>query len=353
MARGRMIAAAAGAALVAGSLTGAPGPAGAQVPTDYQVLAGNFVGDSRDEAFYFAPDTRSELLVGYHKDPDGVAAADLLGEFAVTRQFTALAGDFDGDGFDEIFWYAPGTAADYMWNFTSGSTVQSTRYTVNPTNFRPTVGDYTGDGADDILWHAPGTAQDYIWEFNPGGGFRTVRPVVNGNFRPVSGSFGNDRTDDVIWYAPGTAQDYLWDFAPGTASYQSSRHAVNGTQFRPFSLDMFADGRGNEDVFWYAPGSGADWVWDFFQGVIYYGQDPMNGQYLAVSGDFFGDGYHDILWDNASESVIWEHEPGPSRTVWAWGGAAAADPAARAAGEAQLPSGPAVEVSSEPVERQR
>ena len=42
-----------------------------------------------------------------------------------------MAGDFDGDNLDEILWYAPGPAADYLWNFTGYGTYTTRPYTVN------------------------------------------------------------------------------------------------------------------------------------------------------------------------------------------------------------------------------
>ena len=35
-------------------------------------------------------------------------------------RYTPLAGDYDGDGRDDIFWYAPGSAADSLWRAATG-----------------------------------------------------------------------------------------------------------------------------------------------------------------------------------------------------------------------------------------
>jgi len=318
MLRRRTVALGAVAGLCAGMLAGGgPSPAAAAVPTDFQLLAGDFVGDARDELFFYTPGAGPDTLSQFSSDAIGMLH-EALGEFTVNGTYRPLVGDFDGDDHDEILWYAPGSATDYVWNFTSNSTVSSVPYTVNGNYSRPTVGDYTGDGVDDVLWYAPGTAADYLWDYNAGGGFTSVRRTINGNFIPVSGSFGNDATDDVFWYSPGTAPDYLWNFTPGTAGYTFQQFAVSDTRYRPVSLDMLGEGPGNEDIFWYAPGPGPDYTWDFYLGDVYGFSESVSGEFVTATGDFLGDGQEDVVFENHSGMVMWDHIPGPARQTWVW-----------------------------------
>lgn len=281
-------------------------PAGAAVPTDHKILSGNFAAGPRDEFFLYNPGAEPEAIFTFAM-VNGAPEIQLRGEFTVNGTYTPLVGDFDADGFDEILWYAPGTTADFMWNFTSYTTVQSRAFAANGNYPRPVVGDFTGDFASDILWYAPGSAADFLWDFNAGGGFNSARRVINGNYRPVSGSIGNDRTDDIFWYAPGSAGDFLWDFTPGSTSFTTKSQTVNGASYLPFSLDIFNDGPGNHDIFWYAPGTTPDTVWDWFKGQRFTHSTTVDGEFLTAPGDFFGDGFEDVVFENDAELVLREH----------------------------------------------
>ena len=317
MGRGRITALTAAAGMCAGLLAFSPAPSSAQVPTDHTVLAGNFAAGPRDELFYYAPGSEAEGLFVITMSGDA-PMIELRGEFTVNGTYTPLVGDFDGDGFDEILWYAPGSTQDYMWNFTSYTTIQSRSYPVNGT-YTPTVGDYTADGADDILWYAPGSQADYLWDYNTGGGYASHRQTINGVYKPVSGSVAQDATDDIFWYAPGTAADYIWDYPVGGGTPASIRQTVNGGGYLPFSLDVFADGAGNEDLFWYAPGTSPDSLWDYYFGSRFTYAEYVDGEYVTTSGDFFGDGAEDIVFENDTELLLYEHRLVPGGVErWEW-----------------------------------
>jgi FG-GAP repeat len=295
----------------AGLVVGGSPPASAQVPPGREMVSGNFYAGPRDELFVYRPGKSPDELYTITK-VSGQPQFNLVGSFTVDETYTPLVGDFDGDNFDEILWYAPGFAPDYMWNFTSYSSVDSLTYPVNGVYDRPVVGDFTADGADDILWYNPGFGADYFWDYNPGGGFTSRRADSNGDYLPVSGSIGFDQTDDIFWYAPDAAADYLWDYVPGSTAFESTRHMIIGTRYQPFSLDIWADGRGNEDIFWYGPGDTTDAIWDFYHDLRFDyalpNEGALAGHYLTTVGDYFGGGTEDVVFDGVGDVVLREHE---------------------------------------------
>ena len=57
--------------------------------------------------------------------------------------------------------------------------------------YEPFVGDFNDDGFDDTFWYAPGGARDYIW-YGKSDGYDSVARTVNGTYRPIAGDFDGD-----------------------------------------------------------------------------------------------------------------------------------------------------------------
>lgn len=163
---------------------------------------------------------------------------------SVNGDYVPLAGDFDGDGCDDIFWYAPGAAADYVWWGQSDGSFTSSSTSVNG-HYEPFVGNFTDNSTDDIFWYAPGSGSEYVWDGQPGGSFDShLAPSVNGQYRPAS-VYGT-----ILWHAPGAAPDYLWSYAVGSDP-DSQQVAINGT-YVPLAAP--------EAILLYAPGPAPDYA---------------------------------------------------------------------------------------------
>jgi hypothetical protein len=284
-------------------------PAGAQSGPYAEDVVGNFFGDSRDELLAYVAGPSPDLLVEFTRYGGPGAEIDFTTSgLTVNGNYDPVAGDFDGDGYDEILWYAAGTQVDYLWNFSADGSGYTTKPYTASGLYWPVAGDLSGDGVDDILWYAPGPAQDYVWDYNGGGaGYTSAARTINGYYQPLVGSFGSNNTDDILWYTPGPSMDYLWDYNPN-GSYTTKAYPANGYYY-PFVLDIFNDGWRGDDIFWYAPGTPADFVWDYQNGVKSQFVETVNGDYYTDPGDFFGDGHDDVLWLGDAGLKVWDYTP--------------------------------------------
>ena len=273
----------------------------------------------------------------------------------VQGRYQPISGDFNGDTYSDVLWYAPGTARDSLWfGHASGTFTPAATPAINGT-YVPVAGDFNSDGRDDVLWYGRGRSADSMWLGQAGGTFKPGwRVAINGTYSPLVGDFdGDSSVDDVLWYSPGTGADFLWIGASGSFAL-APRLNINGS-YRPVVANL--DCKDGSDILWYGPGKAADSLWlarangTFRSGpeppstastgrseatslvtasatCLWYGRgasaDGMSlgsptGQIqpgprvhmastsVPVSGDFNGDGSADVLW----------YAPGPvAESLW-------------------------------------
>jgi hypothetical protein len=272
----------------------------------YQPAAGDFDGDGRGDIYWYgAWDRPDTMWMGRADGTFATRASDQRGAL-VPR-----GGDFDGVGRDDIYWYQPGPdpiAADRSRSgdlfepsarndqlWRSTGTGWSVTDLSMPWAANPVVGDFDGSGTTDILWIRPGTASDRLWRFDDQGRPVSTAISVAGDYRAVVGDFDGNGVDDVFWYGPGARMDSIWWFDQ-QGRYRSTAQTVAGDQYRPFAGDF--DGDGRDDLFWYAPGPGRDYRWSKITSAGRYVSVPTTatGIYQPVVTDVDGNGADDIVW---------------------------------------------------------
>lgn len=248
---------------------------------------------------------------------DGACCPTLTARYdcvAVTvgGSYTPVVGDFNGDRVDDVLWYAPGTAADYLWQGTVYGRFISRGISVGGSNYRPVAGDFDHNGTDDILWYQPG-GQDRLWRGKRNGSF--VGQSINvgaGDYQPVSEDFNGDRHADILWYQSGTAPDYVWY---GTASgFTNKAFTQDGEGLIPLAANY--DGDERADIFWYGPGTVGDKLWFGTVGRRFSVniQTQITGTYVPVAGRLNRGRRADILWyqPGGASDVLYLGAPGRS-----------------------------------------
>jgi FG-GAP-like repeat len=213
--------------------------------------------------------------------------------------YAPFAGDFNGDGRDDIFWYAAGAHSDYIWFFNADGSHTSQTLQVTGKHV-PVVADFNGDGRDDVFWYTVGTSSDYIWFFNADGSHWSRTEQVTESYTALAGDFNGDGRGDIFWYGAGAASDSVWTFnGDGTHDAEAYWDPSLDPFYAPVAGDF--DGNGLTDIIWRRQtGNAPIWYFDGFLGVTtheaiggYFGPDPS---YTVVkSGDFNGDGRDDLL----------------------------------------------------------
>ncbi|HSJ19332.1 MAG TPA: FG-GAP-like repeat-containing protein [Nocardioidaceae bacterium] len=266
-------------------------------------LVGDFASSAADDVFLRQPGVL----------PDQLFTAS-GGRFTLRKQFTIngsyrpLVGDYDGNGFDDVLWYAPGTTAESVW-YSRGDLTFANR-APSPVNgsYRAFTGD--GDGDDDVFWYAPGSARDFVWWAN-GASFRSVSaPPVNGDYRVAVGDFDGDGDNDIFWHGPGSVRDSIWVSDGGTFRARAATQ-ISGS-YVPAPGDY--DGDGRDDIVFYAAGAARDYLWLSRGGFAFSSQQttPVSGSYRVVrAADVDSDGRDELLWyASPGGDFVWWHGTG-------------------------------------------
>jgi hypothetical protein len=178
------------------------------------VAQGDFDGDSREDLFWrhkLTGNNRLWLEVGAN-----VVEEDFFGiaEFArVDPAWKALAsGDFDGDGFFDLFWKNEDTHETFVW-FMEGATVEKVDFPrlSSASWVMEASGDFDGSGTFDLFWQNIDDGRTAIWYLD---GemveFETMEAVDLGSEVAEVKDLNQDGFTDLVWYrADGSCEVWI------------------------------------------------------------------------------------------------------------------------------------------------
>lgn len=283
----------------------------AAVAATYKPFTGDFDGDGESDVYWFGPLTAADAVSWGTTSRSFVAGSD-----TTSQDYKPLTGDFDRDGATDIFWYGPGTIQDRMSWGTSARTFGSSTLTntsgkslpnTSSATYQPLVGDFDGDGFSDVFWHAPGAGVDLQWYGRADRKFDQKDVQVAGTYtRRLVGDFDGDGRSDIFWYLQGGTSYVTFGSAArssaATRALTVKSTGVPSAAFTPFVGDF--DGDGRSDIYFYAPGAVADVQW--------FGRtdkrfdttsDVTTLDYRPIVGDFDGDARDDIFWYGLNAQV--------------------------------------------------
>ncbi len=254
-------------------------------------LAGEFNGDGISDIFWFgAGDATDRISLG---SADGSFRSGPPANIGAATP--PVIGDFNGDGRDDLLFYGPGPATDSLILSAFGGYIAGPPLTINVEG-NPIAGDFNGDGRSDVVYFAAGSASAVLRLGTKAGGFKggpavAITPDYDGG---PPGDFNGDGIDDILWYDPALGIDTM-------AYGRTDATFVPGPSFE-FNADgypLVADftGEGRDDILFYSE-DGEDLLFEsrynkrFTRGPEIVVTEP----YWPFAGDFNGDNVGDVFW---------------------------------------------------------
>ena len=278
----------------------------------YRPIVGNFRGNPRTGA---APTAEEVLFYAAGSSPDplwqvGSGRTITSSTLRVDATYASVVADLDGDGWDDIIWYAAGTTLGQIW-FGGRSAFAAVSRPVTG-RYRVAVGDFDCDGHQEVHWHAPGATQDRRWDVQANRSIISSAAEVSGSFRLAVGNLDGDSSlghpcDDIVMHAPGAPTDHILYGGPNGTLEELS---ISG-DYQPQVGDLNADGRA--EVIWYAAGATGDVIWSVAPTRERTSTSmQVAGTYEPLVADLDGDGASDVVWHAPGTTVpLWWGVPGP------------------------------------------
>jgi hypothetical protein len=243
---------------------------------------GDFDNDG-DADLLWRHNTTSEIRIWFIEGTAIAGATTVFSGAGLGSWTIKTIADVNGDGIDDIVFQNTNTQV-YYWILDNAGAISSQGYvwggTPGASWDMQGAGDFNGDGTDDLLWRNTGTSQFLIWTLSNG--------VLAGTSSLYSGSglsvwnlkwiadLNNDGTDDLLWEMTDSSSVYGWLIA---ANAISSSGAIYNGDLSAWAMEgcVDLDGDGYQNIIWRHQSTDQIFQWDV-QGTT------LNGSGSIYSG---------------------------------------------------------------------
>lgn len=178
----------------------------------WQTLAGDWDGDGDDEVGLYDEATSAFFF----RADDGTTTFENFGP--LNQGWVALSGDWDGDGADGIGMYDAETSAFFFR--TDDGVTSFTNYGPLNENWKPITGDWDGDGQDGIGLYDPDAAIFYLQNDDGVSAGNINFGSPSNDWVPVTGDWDDDGVDEVGLYDQTNGVVYKVDH-DGTFTFEN------------------------------------------------------------------------------------------------------------------------------------
>lgn len=263
----------------------------------YVPIVGDFAGDDHEDIFWYGPGTVTDTLwISNGSGGFTSKAMRINGHFKPLRLRNYLAGA------DDIFWYDPASYVSYRWDFAAdGSGAFTSMNYLTDAKGKPVAGDWNGDGQEDVFVLAPASdTAYYVFADGVTNGSRSYD--IPEDYTPVV--VYEVPRDGILWYGPGSMGDAFWR---GSTSLRFKSVPLADLDLKgrvttyPLNSAIVSSYWADNIVF-YDDGTAAD---------FYFMKGKDKDEERPIVGDFDDDGYYDILWYAARSAPdeLWYLEP--------------------------------------------
>ena len=237
----------------------------------------------------------------------GITYAGLAPSNTMPSSYSA-AGDFNGDGIDDMAWRNTSTGYVAAW-LMDGSTQRTLVHPSNATSDWEALapGDYNGDGIDDIAWRNTSTGYVSVWLMDSNGNRHAVHSGDAGSAWEAlaPGDFNGDGIDDIAWRNTSTGYVSVW--LMDSNGHRHVVHSGDATSAWQALAPGDYNGDGIDDIAWRNSSTGYVSVWlmdsNGHRHVVHPSDATSDWQALAP-GDYNGDGITDIAWRNTATGYV-------------------------------------------------